>query len=148
MGAFIPPQYAQVVLILLKGTYLGTLEDVNHLDLVGWINTARYKWAEMLGRDIKFRPATFYLGVADMLAERVEGQPKIDDGKGPSSGEATNQAGSGAQVQENRQDTRSPTGSTLIKNAKETVTMTTGEDIAKVTGGAGGEESESIQRRR
>ncbi|KIY45804.1 alpha/beta-hydrolase, partial [Fistulina hepatica ATCC 64428] len=55
------------------GTYLGTLEDVNHLDLVGWINTARYKWAEIVGRDIKFRPATFYLGVADFLARNVEG---------------------------------------------------------------------------
>lgn len=32
-----------------QGTYLGTLEDVNHLDLVGWINTARYKWAEIRG---------------------------------------------------------------------------------------------------
>ncbi|EPQ60479.1 alpha/beta-hydrolase, partial [Gloeophyllum trabeum ATCC 11539] len=50
------------------GTYLGTLEHVNHLDLVGWINTARYKWAEIMGREIKFRPAQFYLGIADHLA--------------------------------------------------------------------------------
>ncbi|TFK77275.1 alpha/beta-hydrolase [Pluteus cervinus] len=56
------------------GTYLGTLTDVNHLDLVGWINTARYKWAEMRGKEIKFRPAAFYLGIADMLAREVEGQ--------------------------------------------------------------------------
>ncbi|KAI0756781.1 Alpha/Beta hydrolase protein [Daedaleopsis nitida] len=55
------------------GTYLGTLEGVNHLDLVGWINTARYKWAEIMGREIKFKPATFYLGVADHLARVVEG---------------------------------------------------------------------------
>jgi triacylglycerol lipase len=65
---------------LVKGTYLGTLQDVNHLDLVGWINTARYKWAEMFGKEIKFRPATFYLGVADFLAGEVEGQPKEGDG--------------------------------------------------------------------
>jgi len=56
------------------GTYLGTLEDVNHLDLVGWINAARYKWAEFTGRGIKFKPGTFYLGVADHLARHVEGQ--------------------------------------------------------------------------
>ncbi|OCH94719.1 alpha/beta-hydrolase [Obba rivulosa] len=56
------------------GTYLGTLEGVNHLDLVGWINTARYKWAEIMGREIKFKPATFYLGIADHLARVAEGQ--------------------------------------------------------------------------
>lgn len=55
-----------------QGTYLGTLSDVNHLDLVGWINTARYKWAEIMGKEIKFRPATFYLGIVDMLAAEVE----------------------------------------------------------------------------
>ena len=59
---------------LPQGTYLGTLEGVNHLDLVGWINTARYKWAEIMGREIKFKPATFYLGIADPLARVVEGQ--------------------------------------------------------------------------
>jgi triacylglycerol lipase len=41
--------------------------------LVGWINTARYKWAEIMGREIKFKPATFYLGIADHLAKAVEG---------------------------------------------------------------------------
>ncbi|KIP12571.1 hypothetical protein PHLGIDRAFT_61787 [Phlebiopsis gigantea 11061_1 CR5-6] len=56
------------------GTYLGTLEGVNHLDLVGWVNTARYKWAEIMGREIKFKPATFYLGIADHLARVVEHQ--------------------------------------------------------------------------
>ncbi|KAI0347830.1 alpha/beta-hydrolase [Trametopsis cervina] len=58
------------------GTYLGTLEGVNHLDLVGWVNTARYKWAEIMGRGIKFKPATFYLGVADHLARVAEGQAR------------------------------------------------------------------------
>ncbi|KAF8477857.1 Alpha/Beta hydrolase protein [Gautieria morchelliformis] len=60
------------------GTYLGTLENVSHLDLVGWINTARYKWAELTGREIAFKPATFYLGVADHLARVVEGQESQD----------------------------------------------------------------------
>jgi len=60
------------------GKYLGTLEDVNHLDLVGWVNTARYKWAELTGKGIKFKPASFYLEVAAKLAEEVEGL-KLDD---------------------------------------------------------------------
>ncbi|TRM65945.1 Alpha/Beta hydrolase protein [Schizophyllum amplum] len=69
------------------GTYLGTLEGVNHLDLVGWINAARYKWAEMMGKEISFRPATFYLGIADVLAREVEGQGKekeapVSEGEG------------------------------------------------------------------
>lgn len=60
---------------------------MNHLDLVGWVNAARYKWAELTGRDIKFRPATFYLGIADYLAGEVDGVPQHDgqdgsDGKG------------------------------------------------------------------
>lgn len=56
------------------GTYLGTLENVSHLDLVGWTNGARYRWAEIMGREIRFKPATFYLGIADHLARVVEGQ--------------------------------------------------------------------------
>ncbi|KAG6899126.1 hypothetical protein C0993_000503 [Termitomyces sp. T159_Od127] len=65
------------------GTYLGTLQGVNHLDLVGWINTARYKWAEMMGKEIKFRPATFYLGIADMLAGEVDGVPRDGEDEPP-----------------------------------------------------------------
>ena len=68
-------------LSFLQGTYLGTLEDVNHLDLVGWVNTARYKWAEIMGREIKFKPATFYLGIADNLARVVEGQHEGHEAK-------------------------------------------------------------------
>ncbi|KAF8973581.1 Alpha/Beta hydrolase protein [Flammula alnicola] len=69
------------------GTYLGTLSQVNHLDLVGWVNTARYKWAEMMGKEIKFRPATFYLGIADMLAREVEGQGSEEGIEGSQVGE-------------------------------------------------------------
>ncbi|KAF9020323.1 alpha/beta-hydrolase [Hymenopellis radicata] len=114
------------------GTYLGTLEHVNHLDLVGWINTARYKWASMTGREIKFRPATFYLGIADMLAERVENQPSLTPqrkGGPPSSGGSTNKAGEGVQVAE--EEPRRQSSPTLLENG---VTMTTGEDIANATG--------------
>ena len=75
------------------GQYLGTLEDVNHLDLVGWVNIARYKWAEITGREIKFRPATFYLGVADWLAGEVEGIPKDGD-----EGELEGKVGGGVNV--------------------------------------------------
>ena len=55
---------------------------MNHLDLVGWINTARYKWAEIMGREIKFKPATFYLGIADHLARVVEGQEQHETEEG------------------------------------------------------------------
>ncbi|KAH7930541.1 alpha/beta-hydrolase [Leucogyrophana mollusca] len=68
------------------GTYLGTLSGVNHLDLVGWINTARYKWAEIRGKEIKFKPATFYLGIADYLAWEVEGQGKDEKATGGGQG--------------------------------------------------------------
>lgn len=50
--------------------------------MVGWTNTARYKWAEITGREIKFRPATFYLGIADWIAGEVEGIPKDGDESG------------------------------------------------------------------
>ncbi|KAG8862057.1 hypothetical protein FRC20_011370 [Serendipita sp. 405] len=64
------------------GKYLGTLEEVNHLDLVGWINTARYKWAELFGKAINFKPASFYLEIASRLAEEVEGLKKDDESDG------------------------------------------------------------------
>lgn len=80
--SFAPPSQTEFYLfspLRPQGQYLGTLENVNHLDLVGWINTARYKWAEITGREIKFRPATFYLGIADWLAAEVEGVEKVSD---------------------------------------------------------------------
>lgn len=62
---------------------------MNHLDLVGWINTARYKWAEIRGREIKFKPATFYLGCADLLARKVERLGDDDSGEGSGSGQGS-----------------------------------------------------------
>ncbi|KAF6766583.1 triacylglycerol lipase [Ephemerocybe angulata] len=67
-------KYPHSVILEKEGPNDGLLQHVNHLDLVGWINTARYKWAEIMGKEIEFRPATFYLGIADMLAKEVEGQ--------------------------------------------------------------------------
>ncbi|KAI0003758.1 Alpha/Beta hydrolase protein, partial [Russula compacta] len=66
------------------GTYLGTVQDVNHLDLVGWINAARYSWARFRGRGISFHPGTFYLSNADHLAREVDGvqpapEPIVED---------------------------------------------------------------------
>lgn len=106
-----------------QGTYLGTLEGVNHLDLVGWISTARYKWAELTGREIKFKPATFYLGVADHLARHVEGQSATEGvqdeedrtdgsleaaGKKPEDTTETSHAGAGVDLAESHkaEDTR------------------------------------------
>ena len=83
----------------LQGTYLGTLEDVNHLDLVGWINPARYKWAEFTGREIKFKPATFYLGIVDHLARVVEGQKNEGENTNDDSAEGT-RAGEGVTTME------------------------------------------------
>lgn len=31
-----------------------------------------------MGKEIQFRPATFYLSIADMLAREVEGQDELD----------------------------------------------------------------------
>ncbi|KAG1875560.1 hypothetical protein DFJ58DRAFT_721383 [Suillus subalutaceus] len=60
------------------GTYLGTLSPVNHLDLVGWTNAARYTWASIWGKEIPFKPASFYLGVADLLAGVEENEGEED----------------------------------------------------------------------
>jgi hypothetical protein len=73
-----------------QGKYLGTLEDVNHLDLVGWINIARYKLAEWTGNEIKFKPATFYLGVTHTIAEQVEGLSWEDEDERQKKGKAGN----------------------------------------------------------
>ncbi|KAF8203197.1 triacylglycerol lipase [Pholiota molesta] len=95
------------------GTYLGTLSHVNHLDLVGWVNTARYKWAEMMGKEIKFRPATFYLGIADMLAREVEGQGEGEDGV------AASKAGAGVQTRTRSSDARAQMATSLAEAGAE-----------------------------
>lgn len=41
------------------GEYQGTLENVNHLDLVGWVNPVRYTISEWVGKPISFKPASF-----------------------------------------------------------------------------------------
>lgn len=64
------------IILILGGTYLGTLDGVNHLELVGWVNQARNTITEWMGGEANFRPATFYLGVANTLAEVVEGQQR------------------------------------------------------------------------
>jgi len=78
------------------GTYLGTLEQVNHSDLVGWVNQVRYTLADWMGKSIKFKPATFYLELIDYIAREVEGQVDdggIDDGPGPEAGSAGGSGG-------------------------------------------------------
>ncbi|RSH84369.1 uncharacterized protein EHS24_005889 [Apiotrichum porosum] len=50
------------------GEYRGTLLDVNHLDLVGWVNAVRYMLSGLTGKPIAFKPATFYLEISDYLA--------------------------------------------------------------------------------
>ncbi|KAJ7042426.1 Alpha/Beta hydrolase protein [Mycena alexandri] len=90
------------------GTYLGTLTGVSHLNLVGWINPAQYKWAEMMGREITFRPATFYLGIADMLAEQVEGQPAVGETQEGGASTEGNEAGRGVKLAEDPRSVDEP----------------------------------------
>ncbi|GAA96231.1 uncharacterized protein L969DRAFT_56590 [Mixia osmundae IAM 14324] len=49
------------------GNYRGTLENVNHLDLVGHLGRIRYAFAQWSGHKIKYKPISFYLHVAEML---------------------------------------------------------------------------------
>lgn len=63
------------------GTYLGTLENANHIDLVGWtdgivggLGLPTLRLSDMgIGQEIRFSPDRFYLGVADLLAGVEEG---------------------------------------------------------------------------
>lgn len=81
-----------------QGTYLGTLENVSHLDLIGWTNTARYAWAEAMGRAISFKPATFYLGVVDHLARVVEGGEEPAPSSPQAARELDKKTGQGVQI--------------------------------------------------
>ena len=112
---------------MYQGTYLGTLEGVNHLDLVGWINTARYKWAEFTGREIKFKPATFYLGVADHLARHVEGQTHDTGAQGPENGRSSKpQKGDSALLSEY---SKAGTGAKTVEGVEENGPRTPNEDF-------------------
>ncbi|KAI5479772.1 hypothetical protein MNV49_002584 [Pseudohyphozyma bogoriensis] len=51
------------------GHYRGTLHNVNHLDLVGWVGKIRFGWAEWLGKPIKFKPISFYCALTEELAD-------------------------------------------------------------------------------
>lgn len=82
----------------------GKLECVNHLDLVGWVNTARYKWAEIMGREIKFKPATFYLGITDHLARVVEGQEGTSHHQSFASGDTEGGDAERTEMEEIRQE--------------------------------------------
>lgn len=73
------------------GTYLGTLKDVNHLDLVGWTDGIagglglpslglKGMKAAVQGSEIGFSPGRFYLGVGDLLAGVEEEQGYVKDG--------------------------------------------------------------------
>lgn len=37
---------------------------------MGWVGKIRFGWAELLGKRIKFRPVSFYCGIAELLADR------------------------------------------------------------------------------
>ncbi|KAI6136458.1 Alpha/Beta hydrolase protein [Pisolithus sp. B1] len=73
------------------GTYLGTLKDVGHLDLVGWTGgiagglglpalNLRGMRAAVRGKEVGFSPGRFYLGVTDLLAGVEEEEGYVKDG--------------------------------------------------------------------
>lgn len=41
----------------------------NHRDLIGWVGKVRFGFAEWLGKPIKFKPVSFFLAMAEMLAD-------------------------------------------------------------------------------
>ncbi|SMR41799.1 unnamed protein product [Zymoseptoria tritici ST99CH_1E4] len=52
------------------GTYKGTLNHVNHLDLINWTNRLRWYIWELTGKKKRtFNAIAFYLSIADMLAK-------------------------------------------------------------------------------
>ncbi|ODV95183.1 hypothetical protein PACTADRAFT_49931 [Pachysolen tannophilus NRRL Y-2460] len=52
------------------GKYLGTLENVDHLDLINWTNTIRKYYSEaILGEKPKFNAVALYLDIIDNLAK-------------------------------------------------------------------------------
>ncbi|KAI0801042.1 Alpha/Beta hydrolase protein, partial [Fomes fomentarius] len=130
------------------GTYLGTLEGVNHLDLVGWINTARYKWAEIMGREIKFKPATFYLGIADHLARVVEGQEQPRSAEEGEQGEAERPAPERETSGERRGRERAEMADSLGKGESQVGTPATPKNSERVsidTDGVGGARQDAAE---
>ena len=53
------------------GQYIGTLDEVDHLDLINWTNKARSTFDKvMFSQDPTFNPIALYLDIADKLAEK------------------------------------------------------------------------------
>lgn len=53
------------------GTYIGTLDQVDHLDLINWTNRARSFYDKIMwAQDPPFDPIALYLDIADKLAKR------------------------------------------------------------------------------
>lgn len=52
------------------GEYIGTIDNVDHLDLVNFTNLIKYNVARMLGRPIQFNAIALYLHITDMIAEK------------------------------------------------------------------------------
>ncbi|VVT58302.1 uncharacterized protein SAPINGB_P006138 [Magnusiomyces paraingens] len=50
------------------GHYLGTIENVNHLDLINWPNSFDLMWAHLIHRKPPFNAIAMYLSITDMLA--------------------------------------------------------------------------------
>ncbi|KAK0569913.1 lipase 2 [Tilletia horrida] len=51
------------------GQYQGTLRNVSHLHLIGWISAAQNAWRDLVGRRRVLDPAAFYLQICEDLAK-------------------------------------------------------------------------------
>lgn len=59
------------VLLARWGQYLGTLEGVDHLDLINWSNKLRAEYHRVvLGKQAPFNPLALYLDIAEQLSKK------------------------------------------------------------------------------
>lgn len=52
------------------GEYIGTINNVDHLDLINFTNIVQYNWKRLLGIPNPFNAIALYLHVTDMLAKK------------------------------------------------------------------------------
>lgn len=52
------------------GQYIGTIDNVDHLDLINFTNLLKYNMARWFGQPMHFNAVALYLHITDMLAEK------------------------------------------------------------------------------
>jgi hypothetical protein len=56
------------------GTYCGTLNNVNHLDLINWTNRLRWYFWKLTGKKRNFNAIAFYLDIAGATVRSIPGR--------------------------------------------------------------------------